>query len=108
VAIRGIYGGVPTQVLDRAAPLADEGINAVWIGSSGLSRERIELLKRQKASVFAEFNTMHDAAYLKEHPDAAPIEGRRPAVPPPDGWQGVCPTPRVPLGPDAGVPRDAG
>jgi hypothetical protein len=83
---------VPTQILDRGQSLADLGINAVWIGSASLTHERIDLLRRQSARVFAEFNTMHDAAYLKVHPDAAPIGSDGQVSPPPDGWQGVCPT----------------
>jgi hypothetical protein len=35
---------------------------------------------------------MHEAGYLKEHPDAAPVGANGRASPPPDGWQGVCPT----------------
>ena len=35
---------------------------------------------------------MHDAAYLKDHPDAAPVGTDGKPCPPPDGWQGVCPT----------------
>jgi hypothetical protein len=89
IEVRGVYGGVPTEILDRGRSLSDYGINAVWVGSGRLTREGVALLKRQGAKVFAEFNTMHDAAYLKDHPDAAPVgmAGR-----PPDGWQGVCPT----------------
>ena len=83
---------MPTQILDRGRSLADYGINAVWVGSGGLTRERVGLLKRQGAKVFAEFNTMHDAAYLKDHPDAAPVGTDGQPCPPPDGWQGVCPT----------------
>jgi hypothetical protein len=92
VRIRGIYGGVPTQILDRGKTLSDYGVNAIWIGSGGLTAERIELLKKQGAQVFAEFNTMHDASYLKEHPDAAPVGTDGKVSPPPDGWQGICPT----------------
>ncbi|MBX6314059.1 MAG: hypothetical protein IRY99_14270, partial [Isosphaeraceae bacterium] len=73
IAIRGLYGGVPTQLLDRGRSLADYGINAVWIGSGALTRERVELLRRQGAKVFAEFNTMHEVSFLKDHPDAAPV-----------------------------------
>lgn len=92
VAIRGVYGGVPTQINDRGQTLADYAINAVWVGSGTLDRVKIEPLRRQGVKVFAEFNTMHDAAYVKDHPDAAPVgvDGR--PCPPPDGWQGVCPT----------------
>ena len=35
---------------------------------------------------------MHDAGYLKDHPDAAPVGADGQASPPPDGWQGICPT----------------
>jgi hypothetical protein len=92
IAIRGIYGGVPKEIFDHGRSLADFGINAVWIGSGSLTRERIELLRGQGARVFAEFNTMHDAAYVKEHPDAAPVGADGQVAPPPDGWQGACPT----------------
>src|SRR5215467_336805 len=67
VEVRDVYGGVPTQILDRGRSLSDYGINAVWVGSGGLTREGIALLRRQGAKVFAEFNTMHDATYLKDY-----------------------------------------
>ncbi len=35
---------------------------------------------------------MHDAGYLKEHPDATPVGTDGRPCPAPDGWQGVCPT----------------
>lgn len=92
VSIRGIYGGVPTEIFARGRTLADYGINAVWIGSGGLAHEQIAKLKRQGAKVFAEFNSMHEAGYLKEHPDAAPVGADGRVCPPPDDWQGVCPT----------------
>jgi hypothetical protein len=92
VEVRGVYGGVPTEILDRGRSLADYGINAVWIGSGGLTREAVALLKREQARVFAEFNTMHEAGYLKDHPEAAPIGPDGRPSPAPDGWQGVCPS----------------
>jgi hypothetical protein len=92
VEIRGVYGGIPTQLLDRGHSLDDYGINAVWLGSGGLTREGIELLRKQGAKVFAEFNTMHESGYLRDHPDAAPVGPDGRSSPPPDDWQGVCPT----------------
>jgi hypothetical protein len=62
------------------------------MGSGSLTAERIAILRDQGAHVFAEFNTMHHAAYLTDHPDAAPIGVDGQPCPPPDGWQGVCPT----------------
>jgi hypothetical protein len=92
VTIRGIYGGVPVELLEQGKTLADHGINAVFMGSGGLTAERVALLKKHGAQVFAEFNTMHVAGYLKEHPDAAPVGVDGKVCPPPQGWQGICPT----------------
>jgi hypothetical protein len=71
--MRGVYGGVPVQILDRGRTLADYGINAIWLGSGAITNERMALLKGAGVKVFAEFNTMHEAGYLREHPDAAPV-----------------------------------
>ena len=90
--IRGIYGGVPVELLEQGKTLRDFGINAIFMGSGGLTAERIALLKKQDAKVFAEFNTMHVGGYLKDHPDAAPVGVDGQICPPPHGWQGVCPT----------------
>jgi hypothetical protein len=92
IAIRGVYGGVPRSLLEGGQTLADHGINAVWIGSTSLNREDVALVKSQGARVFAEFNSMHHAAFLKDHPDAAPVGPDGAVSPPPEGWQGVCPT----------------
>jgi len=92
VEIRGIYGGVPTELLEDGKTLEAWGINAVWMGSGSLSAERVAVLRQQKARVFAEFNTLHVAAYLKDHPDAAPVGVDGEVAPPPHGWQGICPT----------------
>ena len=92
IEVRGIYGGVPTTLMEEGKSLADAGVNAVWIGERGITAERVKLLKEHGAKVFAEFNTLHRAEYLKEHPDAAPVgpDGKRAEAP--HGWQGICPT----------------
>lgn len=92
--IRGVYGGIPTQIFERGETLGDYGINAVWIGSGGATAEVVEGLKAKApgVKVFAEFNTMHDAEYLKDHPDAAPVGTDGLRSPAPDDWQGICPT----------------
>jgi len=92
IAVRALYGGVPVQIFERGRSLDDYGINAVWLGSGAVTEERFALLKKRGARVFAEFNTLHEADYLKQHPDAAPIGTDGKASPPPDGWQGICPT----------------
>ncbi len=91
ITVRGVYGGVPVELLDRGS-LKDYGINAIFMGSASINAERVALLRQQGAKVFAEFNTMHVAGYLKDHPDAAPIGVDGKVCPPPQGWQGVCPT----------------
>lgn len=91
VTIRGIYGGVPTELLKKAT-LREAGVNAIFMGSGSVNADDIALLKQQGARVFVEFNTMHVASYTKEHPDAAPIGVDGKVCPPPQGWQGICPT----------------
>ena len=92
VTVRGIYGGVPQEILDSGQGLRAFGVNAVWLGSGSFTPERMALLRAQGVQVFAEFNTLHVADYLKEHPDAAPIGADGRVSPPPDGWQGICPS----------------
>ncbi len=90
--IRGVYGGVPVELLQDGKTLKDSGINAVFMGSGGITKERVALVKQHGAKLFAEFNTMHVASFLKENPDAAPIGTDGKVCPPPQGWQGICPT----------------
>jgi hypothetical protein len=91
ISIRGIYGGFPRQMIDRGETPADYGVNAIWVGSGGLNAAEIDRYHKLGLKVFAEFNSLHSAGYLKEHPDAAPIGPDGQPAPPPDGWQGVSP-----------------
>ena len=92
VTIRGIYGGLPQEILDSGRSLKDFGVNAVWLGSGSITPERMAVLGAQGVKIFAEFNTLHVAAALEEYPDAAPIGPDGKISPPPEGWQGICPT----------------
>lgn len=89
--IRGLYGGFPREILARGETPTDYGINAIWVGSGGLEAAEIDRYHRLGLQVFAEFNSMHSASYLKDHPDAAPIGSDGKPSPPPDGWQGISP-----------------
>lgn len=90
IRIRGLYGGFPQGMLDRGETPADYGINAIWVGSGSLDPAEIERYHKLGMKVFVEFNSMHEAGYLKEHPEAAPIgPDGKPAAP--HGWQGVSP-----------------
>jgi hypothetical protein len=92
IAIRGIYGGIPDKLIEDGKRLADYGINAVWLGSGSANAESLAQLRAQGVKVFAEFNTLHVASYIKDHPDAAPVGTDGQPCPPPHGWQGVSPT----------------
>lgn len=91
ITIRGIYGGYLKQILDRGETPADYGINAIWVGSGSLNAAEIDRYRKLGLKIFAEFNSMHAAQYLKEHPDAAPFGPDGKPAPPADGWQGVSP-----------------
>ena len=94
ITIRGIYGGVPTQIFDRGKTLerlrSERRLDRVRLRQPGAGHKPQGKFPGLK--VFAEFNTMHEASYLKDHADARPIGADGQVSPPPDGWQGVCPT----------------
>ncbi len=92
VPLRGIYGGIPQEVLDSGRSLRAFGVDAVWLGSGSVTPERLALLRGEGVQVYAEFNTLHVAAALERYPDAAPVGADGRVSPPPDGWQGICPT----------------
>lgn len=92
IEIRAVYGGFPKELLKDGKRLTDFGINAVFVGSGSVSDEVLAEARRQGVKLFAEFNTLHAGAYLKDHADAAPVGADGRICPPPYGWQGVCPT----------------
>src|SRR3954468_20549295 len=91
IEIRGIYGGFPDSLLEKGQSTADFGVNAIWVGSGGLNAERIDRYHQLGVKVFAEFNSMHAAEFLKDDPDAVPVGPDGKPSPPPNGWQGVSP-----------------
>ena len=91
VEIRGIYGGLPEELLTNGQTLTEFGVNAVWMSSNAFNAERLAWLRNQGVRVFAEFNTLHSADYLKQHPEAAPVGPDGQPAEAPFGWQGVSP-----------------
>lgn len=85
IEVRGVYGGLPES-------MRDIGLNAVWLRSDTITTDIIERIQVDGARVFAEFNSMHRADFVAENPDSAPVGADGLVSPPPDGWQGVCPT----------------
>ena len=89
ITVRGIYGGYLREMGPRGETPAGHGVNAVWVGSGSLNDAAVAEMRGLGLQVFAEFNSMHAAQYLKANPDAAPIGPDGQPSPPPQGWQGV-------------------
>ncbi len=92
VEVRAVYGGFPAELLKDGKKLKDCGINAFFVGSGSVNAELTAKAREHGVRFFAEFNTVHVASYLKNHPDAAPVGTDGKVCPPPHGWQGICPT----------------
>lgn len=92
IEVRGVYGGVPEPSDWSANSLRELGVNAIFLHSGSIDQEKVDQVLSQGVRLFAEFNTMHVASYLEDHPDAAPIGPNGEVSPPPDRWQGICPT----------------
>lgn len=90
--VRGIYGGIPYFSDEDRRPLKELGVNAIFLHSGSITAEKVKYVKSQGVQFFAEFNTLHVASYLNEHPDAAPVGSDGAVSPPPHDWQGICPT----------------
>src|SRR4029453_12486710 len=54
ITVRGIYGGYPSQILDRGETPADYGVNAIWVGSGSLNAVEIARYHKLGLKVFAE------------------------------------------------------
>ena len=92
IEIRGIYGGMPEEVMTDGRKLTESGINAVFMHSGGIDAGKVARLHDHGAKLFAEFNSMHHEKFIEEAPDAAPVGTDGEVSPPPEDWQGVCPT----------------
>lgn len=89
--IKGVYGN-PGTLLDAGYAFDSLGMNAVFVRSISLNREFYETSKKQGVKVFVEFPTLNGKEYLKDHPDAWPINEKGEQSPPADWFMGICPT----------------
>lgn len=89
--IKGVYGN-PSTLLKAGYSFDSLGMNAVFVRSGSLNREFYETSKRQGVKVFVEFPTLNGKEYLKDHPDAWPINEKGEKAPPADWFMGICPT----------------
>ncbi|MBM4087229.1 MAG: hypothetical protein FJ272_20755, partial [Planctomycetes bacterium] len=65
IEVRAVYGGFPAELLKDGKTLKDYGINAVFVGSGGITSALVAQAREQGVRLFAEFNTLHFASYLK-------------------------------------------
>ncbi len=93
VMIRGTYAH-PKAFWDTGARLNDYGINAVFIHGASIDEETFTRAKAEGCKVFAEFATLNGkyGDYIKNHPDAHPIDDAGNPAPAATWFMGVCPT----------------
>lgn len=84
----------PKAFWDTGARLDDYGVNAVFIHAGGIDEATFTRAKAEGCRVFAEFPTLNGKTgdYLKQHPDAHPIDDSGRPAPPATWFMGVCPT----------------
>ena len=91
--IKGTYAH-PKAFWDTGARLDEYGINAVFIHGRGIDEATFQRAKSEGAKVFAEFPTLNGkyGDYVKNNPDAHPIDDSGNPAPPATWFMGVCPT----------------
>ena len=91
VEIRGTYGGLK-KFWDAGHTLDKYHINAVFVGSYGISEELVNRARAEGAKVYSEFATLNGHGYLENHPEAWPIDRYGNRSPQADWFMGICPT----------------
>lgn len=93
VLIRGTYGH-PKAFWDTGARLNEYGVNAVFIHGSAVDEATFTRAKSEGCKVFAEFPTLNGKTgdFVKNHPDAHPIDDAGNPAAPATWFMGVCPT----------------
>jgi len=89
--VRGIYGH-PNAFWDTGARLDEYGINAVFVYSGAITPELMGRARAEGARVYAEFATLNGKQYLKDHPEAWPINESGERSPQATWFIGACPT----------------
>ena len=89
--IKGVYGN-PGTLLDAGYSFDSLGMNAVFVRSISLNREFFETAREQGCRVYVEFPTLLGRDYLRDNPDAWPIDEKGEQSPRADWFMGICPT----------------
>jgi len=88
---KGVYGN-PGTLLEAGYRFDSLGINAVFVRSGSLNPDFYASAKAQNAKVYVEFATLNGQNYLKDHPEAWPINEKGEKAPAADWFLGICPT----------------
>jgi hypothetical protein len=89
--IKGVYGN-PATLLSAGYRFDSLGMNAVFVRSVSLNPDFFSTAKTQGCKVFVEFPTLNGKDYLKDHPEAWPINEKGAKAEPADWFMGICPT----------------
>lgn len=89
--IQGIYGN-PKPLWDKGYRLDEIGINAIFVHSGSIQPEMMQRARSEGVKVFAEFATLNGKNYVKEHPEAWPLNEKGEKVKAATWFMGVCPT----------------
>ena len=89
--IKGIYGN-PESLMKMHPRLSDLGINAVFARKSALTTDLYDQLRHDSIKIFIEFPLLNGKEYLKDHPEAWPINEKGEKAPPADWFMGICVT----------------
>ena len=91
--IRGAYSD-PKPFWHKGAKLNEYGINAVFVHGRAIDADLIRRARAEGAKVFAEFPTLNGGYgdYVKNHPDAHPIDDEGNPARKATWFMGVCPT----------------
>lgn len=89
--IKGIYGNPPTLIA-QGYRYDSLGVNAIFIRSESLNQDILAEARAQKTLVFVEFPLLNGKSYLRDHPDAWPINEQGKPAPPADWFMGICPS----------------
>jgi hypothetical protein len=89
--VKGVYGN-PATLLKAGYRFDSLGMNAVFVRSISLNEEFFRTAKQQGCSVYVEFPTLYGNSYLKQHPEAWPINEKGDRAVQADWFMGVCVT----------------
>jgi len=87
--IKGIYGN-PNPFIEKYHSLADYGINAVFARKSTFNEDLVQMAKKDNIKLFAEFPLLNGKDYVKDHPEAWPVDRYGHKAEAADWFMGVC------------------